>query len=214
MAKVEKCASFPMADPHHLRGLNELLKQALQFLVAAGNRDGLRGAVRRGARRKADWARHPGALSRPDHRAQRVVPGVVNAWSRKMHPSLIVRHRHAATLLASACLALAATAAAAPPAQPLPLADQLHARAEHAFQQGRFPEAYGRFVALADAGHAPAARRALWMCEHGLAHFGRDWDCAPHQVADWAAKAGVAAPQPPAPDTRLPQQPAAHGRRR
>ncbi len=113
-------------------------------------------------------------------------------------------------------LFMSATSAAPPnmPVPPLPLADRLHARAEHAFQQGRFPEAYGRFVALADAGHAPAARRALWMCEHGLAHFGRDWDCAPHQVADWAAAVGLAAPNASAADARLAPKPPADGRRR
>ncbi len=125
--------------------------------------------------------------------------------------------RCACALLAGLGVLFMSATSAAPrptPAPPLSLADQLHARAEHAFQQGRFPEAYGRFVALADAGHPPAARRALWMCEHGLAHFGRDWDCAPHQVADWAAAAGVATPHPPAADAKLPQVPAAHGRRR
>ncbi|MBL8346889.1 MAG: hypothetical protein JNN03_15725 [Rubrivivax sp.] len=126
----------------------------------------------------------------------------------------ICRRRRIAPWLAGLAFTLATAALSTPRDAPAPLADQLHARAEHAFQQGRFPEAYGRFVALADAGHAPAARRALWMCEHGLAHFGRDWDCAPHQVADWAAAAGVAAPHLPGADARLPQRPAAHGRRR
>ncbi|MBL8327068.1 MAG: hypothetical protein JNJ89_19135 [Rubrivivax sp.] len=133
-------------------------------------------------------------------------------------PSICRRRRTAAGLAGLTFFfgtaAVAAPAPAAPRRAPTPLADQLHTRAEHAFQQGRFPEAYGRFVALADAGHPPAARRALWMCEHGLAHFGRDWDCAPHQVADWAAAAGVATPHPPASDTKRPQGPAAHGRRR
>jgi hypothetical protein len=133
-----------------------------------------------------------------------------------MTPPSICRRRRGAAGLAGLTFFLATAAMAAPAAPrpaPTPLADQLHARAEHAFQQGRFPEAYGRFVALADAGHPPAARRALWMCEHGLAHFGRDWDCAPHQVADWAAAAGVATPHLPAAAVR-PQVPAAQGRRR
>lgn len=122
--------------------------------------------------------------------------------------------RRMAVGLAALTLVLPAAAPAAPRQAPVPLANQLQARAEHAFQQGRFPEAYGRFVALADAGHPPAARRALWMCEHGLAHFGRDWDCAPHQVADWAAAAGVAVPSMPTADAMRPQVPAAGGRRR
>jgi hypothetical protein len=75
-----------------------------------------------------------------------------------------------------------------------PAADQLHARAVESFRQGRFPEAYGRFVDLANAGHARSARYALWMCENGMLLFGKDWDCAPHEVEDWARTAGVAQP--------------------
>ena len=42
-------------------------------------------------------------------------------------------------------------------------AQQLHAQAVLSFQHGRYAEAYGRFMALADAGHAPAAEVALFM---------------------------------------------------
>jgi hypothetical protein len=69
-----------------------------------------------------------------------------------------------------------------------------YAHAVESFQQGRFPEAYGRFVQLANAGHAPAARVALWMCEQGPDLFGKDWDCSPDEVLDWAALARVQAP--------------------
>jgi hypothetical protein len=75
-----------------------------------------------------------------------------------------------------------------------PAADRLHARAVESFRQGRFPEAYGRFIDLANAGHAHSARYALWMCENGMTLFGKDWDCAPHEVEDWARTAGVARP--------------------
>jgi hypothetical protein len=74
-------------------------------------------------------------------------------------------------------------------------AQQLHARAVESFRQGRFPEAYGRFVQLANAGHPPAARIALWMCEHGPDLFGKDWDCATEEVIDWATVARVPPPQ-------------------
>lgn len=70
----------------------------------------------------------------------------------------------------------------------------LHDLAVQSFRRGRFPEAYGRFIALADAGHPPSARYALWMCENGMALFGHAWDCAPHQVQDWAAIAAVPVP--------------------
>ncbi len=52
--------------------------------------------------------------------------------------------------LVVACLVPAAQA------QPSPaLVAQLHANAVISFQQGRLPEAYGLFIALADASHAP-----------------------------------------------------------
>lgn len=74
------------------------------------------------------------------------------------------------------------------------LADRLHAKAVEMFRQGRFPEAYGRFIELANAGHPASARYALWMCEQGPALFGKEWDCAPHEVEDWARLASNSAP--------------------
>jgi len=70
-------------------------------------------------------------------------------------------------------------------AQAAGYAERQHARAVQSFRQGRFAEAYGRFVDLANAGHAPSARTALWMCEQGPTLFGSQWDCAPHEVDDW-----------------------------
>jgi hypothetical protein len=64
-------------------------------------------------------------------------------------------------------------------ASPPTVADRLHGKAVESFRAGRFAEAYGRFVALAEAGHPASARYALWMCEHGPALFGSDWDCGP-----------------------------------
>lgn len=98
----------------------------------------------------------------------------------------------AAAALAS--LAVPATATGTPAPRWHGSAAPLHDLAVQAFRRGRFPEAYGRFIALADAGHAPSARYALWMCENGLALFGHAWDCAPHQVQDWAAAAAVPVP--------------------
>jgi hypothetical protein len=86
------------------------------------------------------------------------------------------------------CAAMPALAA------PTAMIDRLHARAVESFRQGRFPEAYGRFIDLANLGHPASARYALWMCEQGPPLFGKDWDCTPHEVEDWALAAGVAAP--------------------
>ncbi len=93
----------------------------------------------------------------------------------------------ATVVFAAAATAGAATAAAAP-------TERLYVQAVEQFRQGQFPAAYGRFAQLADLGHAASARHALWMCEQGLSLFGHEWDCAPQQVADWAAVAGVAVP--------------------
>jgi hypothetical protein len=58
------------------------------------------------------------------------------------------------------------------------------------FRQARFPEAYGRLIALADAGHAPSAELALWMYFNGPSLFGRDWDSTQDQLTAWAQLAG------------------------
>ena len=73
-------------------------------------------------------------------------------------------------------------------------AERLHANAVASFRAARFPEAYGRFLALADAGHAPAAEQALWMNRHGPSLFGKDWDRSQDQLKAWAKLAGQPAP--------------------
>jgi hypothetical protein len=74
------------------------------------------------------------------------------------------------------------------------VAERLHADALASFRQARFPEAYGRFIKLANAGHAPAAELALWMYLHGLSVFDEDWDSTQEQLTAWAELAGQAAP--------------------
>jgi hypothetical protein len=79
-------------------------------------------------------------------------------------------------------------------AQPVLTQAELHARAVASFQQGRFPEAYGRFIALANGGHAPAAELALFMSQNDSALFGNDWDVTQAQLTAWSALAGRPAP--------------------
>lgn len=74
------------------------------------------------------------------------------------------------------------------------VAERLHANALASFREARFPEAYGRFIALADAGHAPAAEVALWMYQHGPSVFGKEWDSSQEQLTAWARLAGQPAP--------------------
>jgi hypothetical protein len=72
------------------------------------------------------------------------------------------------------------------------VAERLHAQAVTSFRQARFPEAYGRFLSLADAGHVPAAELALWMHQHGPTVFGSHWDASPEQLTAWSTLAGKA----------------------
>ena len=72
--------------------------------------------------------------------------------------------------------------------------ERLHEDAMASFRQARFPEAYGRFIALANAGHAPSAELALWMYLHGAPVFARDWDCTQEQLTAWAQLAGQPVP--------------------
>lgn len=104
--------------------------------------------------------------------------------------------RRAPPALAAALIGLAlqwpSPASAQAPAQTS--AQRLHARAVESYRMGRVSEAYGRFIQLANAGHPPAARIALWMCEQGPDLFGKDWDCTPEEVEDWASLAQVPLP--------------------
>ena len=104
----------------------------------------------------------------------------------------------AAVALAGGVLAL--TAAQAAPTT----AEHLHARAASSFQHGRYAEAYGRFMALADAGHAPSAEVALFMYRNGSTLFGSQWDVSPDQLAAWAQLLGHPVPMMVAAPDRQP----------
>lgn len=108
----------------------------------------------------------------------------------------------AVALVAFGCHAPAAFAQSAPS-----VSDRLHANAVASFRQARFPEAYGRFIQLADAGHAPSAELALWMYLNGPSLFGRDWDSTQEQLTAWAQLARQPVPTMVAhvyPNTRVP----------
>jgi len=98
-----------------------------------------------------------------------------------------------ARFVAIAGLAVATFAPAAQ-AQLVPLGDKLYTNAVFSFQQGRFSEAYGRFIALADAGHALSAEVALFMAQNSTAVFSKDWDVTQEQLTAWAALTGRTAP--------------------
>ena len=87
------------------------------------------------------------------------------------------------------CHSPGALAQAAPGA-----AERLHANAVASFRQARFSEAYGRLIALADAGHAASAELALWMFLNGPTLFGTHWDSTQEQLSAWAQLARQPAP--------------------
>ena len=69
------------------------------------------------------------------------------------------------------------------------------ADAAESLRTGRYAEAYGRFVALADNGDIDAARIALVMHRYGPAVFGSAWDASGEQLAQWTQWSAVAAQQ-------------------
>lgn len=74
--------------------------------------------------------------------------------------------------------------------QPVALAPAklaVYAQAQQDFRRGLRAAAYGRFAALADAGHVPSAQIALVMQRHGAELFGTDWDATPAQQRRWTA---------------------------
>lgn len=97
-------------------------------------------------------------------------------------------------LIPVALLVLGCHAPVAFAQQAASVAERLHNNALSSFRQARFPEAYGRFITLADAGHAPSAELALWMYQHGPSVFGKDWDSTQEQLTAWAKLAGQPAP--------------------
>lgn len=100
----------------------------------------------------------------------------------------ILSWQAAACVLVGAALPPGASRAAEPP-PPRWMASH-YAAALSAYRQARYPEAYGRFIVMAEWGYAPAARHALLMCEYGPALFGRPFDCAPHEIEAWALQVG------------------------
>jgi hypothetical protein len=124
--------------------------------------------------------------------SEREQPRIAPATCGCREPTVKTRkplHRMALLPLVLVCSAVPAASV------PGTNAERMHARAVESFRQGRFPEAYGRFIDLANAGHPASARYALWMCEQGPALFGKDWDCAQYEAEDWATAAGVCSPR-------------------
>ena len=100
-----------------------------------------------------------------------------------MHPKINSLTRS----LACACLvgvvfAAAASAQTAPAAEAAPSFDGAMA----AYERNHWDQAYLAFTALADQGHAEAARIALQMWRHGPALYQRSFPANAHQLARWS----------------------------
>jgi len=55
------------------------------------------------------------------------------------------------------------------------------------FRDGRYAAAFGRFTALADAGHKASAESALFMLRHGQELFGVAWSASADEQLLWQA---------------------------
>ena len=115
------------------------------------------------------------------------------------------------TALATALIATsqrASTAVLAPPVPTAPMTTNAPSdhpampRAEFAptfadaaesLRNGRYADAYGRFVRLADEGDIDAARIALVMHAMGPRAFGSTWDVTAEQLMEWTRWSEVAA---------------------
>lgn len=88
-----------------------------------------------------------------------------------------------------ACLAVAACALLVP-AQAV--ADERRfAEAVAQYKAGRYSDAFGRFVELANAGDPDAARIALFMNQYGPFLYGSHWDAAPDELGHWTQLAAL-----------------------
>lgn len=61
----------------------------------------------------------------------------------------------------------------------------LEAAAQQAFRTQHYAAAYGRYVRLADAGHAPSAEMAMFMLQNGPTLFATDWSASATQQTCW-----------------------------
>ena len=101
-----------------------------------------------------------------------------------------VQHADAAlSRLAGATAASAAKPTTLPPVAFAPT----FADAAASLRSGRYADAYGRFVALAEEGDVDAARIALLMHRFGPEVFGSEWDASPEQLEAWTAWSETAA---------------------
>jgi 2,4-dienoyl-CoA reductase-like NADH-dependent reductase (Old Yellow Enzyme family) len=99
-----------------------------------------------------------------------------------MHRNLTSLTRSLSCAWLAGAMLTAASAQAAPAAEEAPSFD----RAMTDYERNHWDQAYAAFTALADQGHAEAARIALQMWRHGPALYQRSFAANAHQVARWS----------------------------
>ena len=112
----------------------------------------------------------------------------VTAAPRRMAPASLIRWLLALLIVGgtAASLLTLPSPTEPPPMRPVALVEKATFDAAAAsLRAGRAAEAYGRFVALADAGDVDAARLALMMYRFGPTVFGSRWDASTEQLAAW-----------------------------
>ena len=84
--------------------------------------------------------------------------------------------------------AVACALALAMPAAPIHAGghEQLFQHAVHQYKAGRYSEAYGKFIELANHGDSDAAHIALFMHKYGPTLYGSWWDADPTDLAQWS----------------------------
>lgn len=110
-------------------------------------------------------------------------PATTYHRSTRPRPALPPTGWHVAAALGLACGSAVA--------QPQPAADTLaarHEQAQGAYGRGEYAQAFAEYAALADLGHADAARTAALMSCFGPALYGLDLPLAPERVARWPAR--------------------------
>ena len=73
-------------------------------------------------------------------------------------------------------------------ASPAATADERFGAAVRLYESGHWEQAFRDLSALADLGHAPAAKLALLMLRYGSALYGTTFSTTPGQVARWAQR--------------------------
>lgn len=120
---------------------------------------------------------------------QRLRPAGQRDRARLLQPVLVVVAMAIASALIVGAIGKATAALSGQRSSPIAGAEQMRrqAQAMQAFRNGQVADAYGRFVALADAGDAGSALMALAMVRHGPALYGSEWSITEGQLRRWSA---------------------------